>query len=130
MVVDRAVPGMVRMLWRQQPLLRVFSLVDPFYWNAAGCCYRMGKPGEAADYLILRARLPNPPQIGDRRPQPRSTRPTEVVARPIAWQFGDPVSTTARCPLLGAVSLAGSTPGSMRSAPHIGVCPEPADRRH
>jgi hypothetical protein len=30
MVVDRAVPGMVRMLWRQQSLLRVVSLVDPF----------------------------------------------------------------------------------------------------
>ena len=41
MVVDRAVPGTVRTLWRQRPLLRVFSLVDPFYRNAAGCCYRI-----------------------------------------------------------------------------------------
>ena len=38
MVVDRAVPGMVRMLWRQQPLLRVFSFVDPFSWMLAAAC--------------------------------------------------------------------------------------------
>jgi hypothetical protein len=43
-------------------------------------------------------RLPNPPQLGDRRPQPRSTRPTELVARPIPWKLGDPVSIAARCP--------------------------------
>ncbi len=43
-------------------------------------------------------RPPNPPQLGDRRPQPRRTRPTEVVARPIVWQLGDPASTAARCP--------------------------------